>query len=110
MFRPHDPLAPRQPQFSEGWHAQALALADTLVATGHFSAQDWASKLGQSLQDAQDCGAPDTEDTYYGAVVTALEQLVTEHTNIDAAKMFARKQAWITAYKTTPHGAPVKLT
>lgn len=109
MFRPDDPLAPPQPVFDEPWQAQALALADSLVKAGHFSASDWAETLGAALRAAEAQGAPDTLETYYLAVVSALETLSQSQTTITRADMSERRAAWEEAYHRTPHGQPVLL-
>jgi nitrile hydratase accessory protein len=107
------PVAPFQsddgPVFDEPWHAQVLALADTMVQSGHFSASDWATTLGAALRDAADNGAPDTAQTYYDCAVLALETLVARRTAIKADALRQRKTAWESAYRATPHGQPVTL-
>ncbi|MEE9426818.1 MAG: nitrile hydratase accessory protein [Paracoccaceae bacterium] len=109
MFKPDDPLKPRDPAFNEAWHAQTLALADTMVKAGHFTANDWASTLGGALKDADARGQPDNTETYYHCAISALEQLVASGTSIDPVMMSKRKATWERAYLATPHGQPVKL-
>ena len=109
MFQPDDPLSPPKPAFDEAWQAQALALADAMVKAGHFTATEWAQALGAELHHAEATGAPDTLDTYYGCVLTALEALSTEHTDIKTQDITNRRAAWEAAYQRTPHGQPVKL-
>lgn len=109
MFKPDDPFSPRDEVFEEAWHAQTLALADTLVKAGHFSANDWAATLGAALKTADAKGEPDNTETYYHCAISALEQLVTQSTKIDAPMMSDRKETWQRAYLNTPHGKPVKL-
>ena len=109
MFHPEDPLAPPKPAFDEPWQAQALALADSLVRAGAFSADDWAEGLGAALREAEAAGAPDTLDTYYSAVLTALERLTEARAGISAAARADRRAAWAAAYRHTPHGQPVEL-
>ena len=38
-----------------------------------------------------------------------LEHLVTAKRLADSATLVARKEAWADAYRSTPHGMPVKL-
>ena len=109
MFEPDDPLKPRDAVFDEAWQAQTLALADTMVRAGHFSATDWAATLGATLRNAEARGEPDTAQTYYHCAVSALEQLVAGKTAIDETMLLERKSAWERAYLATPHGHPVKL-
>lgn len=109
MFRPDDPLAPRDPVFDEPWQAQALAIADAMVQAGHFSASDWAEYFGAALHEADAQGRPDTGETYYHCAIDALEQLVAQATSIDTSTLSERKATWKRAYLATPHGQPVKL-
>src|SRR6056297_2054774 len=85
LFAPENPLAPADPVFDAPWQAQALALADTLARSGRFTPADWAEALGHALREADAQGAPDTTETYYGAVLIALERLSETHAGISAA-------------------------
>ena len=98
-----------QPAFDEPWQAQALALADTLVQNGMFSASAWSEALGAALTQAQSRGAADDQSTYYQCVLSALEGLVAEHSLIDRQAMSGKRKDWEQAYLSTPHGQPVKL-
>ena len=109
MFRPEDPLAPREPMFKEPWHAQALALADSLVRAEAFTATEWAEALGVALKVAEAQALPDDTETYYTAVVAALETLSESHSGISGAERKRRCDAWEQAYLSTPHGQPVML-
>lgn len=80
-----------------------------MVRGGHFTAADWATALGAMLTSADASGAPDTEDTYYLAVLNAVEALTVRHTPIAEADLTIRKDAWAKAYHDTPHGKPVLL-
>lgn len=108
MFQPDDPLAPPQPFFEEPWQAQALALADNLVQAGRFTATAWADTLGQELRSAERKQAPDNLDTYYAAVLSALETL-TESAGISEETRTQRRADWEAAYLRTRHGKPVTL-
>jgi nitrile hydratase accessory protein len=110
LFRPDDPLAPRGPVFEEPWHAQALALADSLVRAGAFTATEWADALGAALKAAEAQGRADDSGTYYTAVVEALEALSESRTGISGTERQRRREAWEQAYLSTPHGRPVTLT
>lgn len=105
------PLAGRdgEPAFDEPWQAEALALADSLVQQGLFSAGDWSETLGRKLRDAESRGEPDTQQTYYECVLAALEQLVAANSEIDRDAMQAMRGDWEQAYRSTPHGQPVQL-
>ena len=105
------PLAGRDgdPVFDEAWQAEALALADSLVRAGLFSAEDWSQALGEALREAESGGAADDQGTYYQCVLGALETLVAEHSAIDRSSMRQMRADWEQAYRDTPHGQPVKL-
>jgi nitrile hydratase accessory protein len=109
LFRPENPFAPRDPVFDEAWQAQVLAIADTMVQAGRFSATEWAETLGAGLRAAEAEGRPDTALTYYETALAALERLVTETTPITEADLVTRKADWTRAYDRTPHGQPVLL-
>jgi nitrile hydratase accessory protein len=97
------------PAFDESWQAEALAIADSLVQSGLFSASDWSNALGLALKQAESRGDKDTQETYYRCVLTALETLVANHSDIDQAAMVAKREDWESAYLSTPHGQPVRL-
>lgn len=109
MFAPDDALAPPGQVFDEPWQAQALALADTMVQRGRFTATDWAEALGLALREAEARGAPDALGTYYSAVLVALERLCETHASISSDDRARRRADWEAAYRHTPHGEPVRL-
>jgi len=98
-----------EPAFSEAWQAEALAIADTLVQNGMFSAGAWSAALGEALQEAASSGASDDQETYYRCVLSALEELVARHSAIGRQAMAGKRKDWEEAYLSTPHGQPVKL-
>ncbi len=98
-----------EPAFAEAWQAEVLAMADTLVQNGLFSAGDWSNALGAALKQAEHSGEPDTQETYYRAALAALETLVAEHSEIDRRAMQGMRDDWERAYRSTPHGQPVLL-
>ena len=109
-----DPLKPLagvdgEPVFAEAWQAQALALADTLVQNGLFSAVEWSDALGAALREAEAGGETDDQETYYRCVLSALECLIASHSEIDMAAMAGKRADWEQAYLSTPHGQPVEL-
>ena len=97
------------PVFAEPWQAQAFAMAVQLSAEGHFTWTEWATALGEQLQAAADRGEPDDGSRYFEHWLAALEQLVTEKKLTDLTALSERKEAWIDAYRHTPHGQPVEL-
>lgn len=114
MSAPDHPLLPREagpgaPVFSMPWHAEALSIANALTVAGMFSAAEWAATLGAELTRCVEVGRPDTEDTYYEAVLTALERLTAEKSPATGGMIEDRVEAWRRAYLNTPHGQPVTL-
>jgi nitrile hydratase accessory protein len=106
------PRLPRDedgPVFAEPWQAQAFALAVKLSEQGHFTWKEWASALADELKVAANRGEPDDGSHYYEHWLAALERLVASKGLSDAAAMLARKEAWVDAYRHTPHGKPVEL-
>jgi nitrile hydratase accessory protein len=96
-----------EPVFGEPWHAQTLALADVLVKRGVISAERWAEALGEEIKALK--AEPDDRETYYRAVLSALERLLVENGRVTPEELHEREHAWERAYLNTPHGAPVEL-
>lgn len=96
---------PQEVAFAEPWQAQAYALAYELHRAGVFTWAEWSQALGARLNtrphdDGSEC---------YVAWLEALETLVIEKGAASAATLEDFKEAWRTAYETTPHGKPVEL-
>ena len=106
------PRLPRdegEPVFAEPWQAEAFALAVKLSEKGLFTWKEWAAALANELNAAASRGEPDDGSHYYDHWLAALEHLVTAKHLADSATLVARKEAWANAYRSTPHGVPVKL-
>jgi nitrile hydratase accessory protein len=97
------------PVFAEPWQAEAFALAVTLSARGHFTWPEWAATLADELRAAAARGEPDDGTRYYEHWLAALERLVTTKGLTDPLVLQTRKDAWVDAYRHTPHGRPVAL-
>ena len=93
--------------FGEPWQAQTLAIADLLVRRGVMSAERWAETLGAEIAALK--SAPDDRETYFRAVLAALERVLTEAGAVARAELDAREHQWERAYLRTPHGRPVEL-
>ena len=100
---------PEPRPFEEPWQAEALALAMALIQAGRLSSAEWAAGLGSAIARAQAAGDPDDGSTYYAHVLDALEVLALEKALTTRDALAARKEAWRSAYATTPHGRPVEL-
>lgn len=96
-----------EPAFGEPWHAETLAIADLLVKRGVMPAKRWAEALGTEIKALK--SAPDDRETYFRAVLTALERVLIEIGAVTRAELEAREHEWERAYLRTPHGRPVEL-
>ena len=96
-----------EPAFGEPWHAETLAIADLLVKRGVVSAARWAQTLGAEITALN--AAPDDRETYYRAVLAALERVLAENGAVTRAELDEREEQWERAYLRTPHGKPVEL-
>ena len=96
-----------EPVFGEPWHAQTLALADLLVKSGAISSARWAETLGAEIKALK--AEPDDRETYFRAVLAALERLLAENGSVTHAELEDREHQWERAYLRTPHGKPVEL-
>ena len=106
------PRLPRDeggPVFAEPWQANAFALAVKLSEQGHFTWKEWATALAETLKAAADRGEPDDGSRYYDYWLVTLERLVIAKGLANHETLAARKEAWIEAYRNTPHGRPVEL-
>ena len=103
------PRDPEGPLFNEPWEAQALAIAFRLIGEGHITRREWAEALGKTIEDAQAEGDPDEGGTYYYHVLAAIESLTTTKGLTGPGELESRKEDWIEAYRSTPHGKPVEL-
>ena len=106
---PRLPVDQGEPVFAEPWQAQAFAIAVTLSDQGHFTWKEWAGELADTLRAAADRGEPDDGSRYYEYWLATLERVVVARGLADPANLVARKNAWATAYQSTPHGTPVEL-
>lgn len=97
------------PVFSEPWHAQVFALTVHLNETGHFAWPDWAAAFSKTLAANGLSKELDGGEDYFTAWLQTLEGFLDEAGMTDRAEVARIKQAWETAYLSTPHGAPVKL-
>jgi nitrile hydratase accessory protein len=96
-----------EPAFGEPWHAETLAIADCLIRRGVISPERWAETLGAEIKALE--SAPDDRETYFRAVLAALERVLMENGAVTRAELDAREHQWERAYMRTPHGRPVEL-
>jgi nitrile hydratase accessory protein len=74
-----------------------------------FSADEWATALGNEILAAQAAGDPDRGDTYYRHWLAALERLLLDRGVAAPLALAGLREAWRTAAEATPHGQPVRL-
>jgi Nitrile hydratase beta subunit, N-terminal len=96
-----------EPVFGEAWHAQTLALADLLVKRAVISSARWAETLGAEIAARK--AEPDDRESYFRAVLAALEGLLADTGAVTRGELDERKRQWERAYLRTPHGRPVEL-
>jgi Nitrile hydratase beta subunit len=96
-----------EPVFGEPWHAGTLAIVNCLVRRGVISPRRWAETLGAEIKALK--SAPDDRETYFRAVLAALERALVENGAVTRAELDARERQWERAYLRTPHGKPVEL-
>ena len=94
------------PPFAEPWQAQALALTLQVYEAGHFTWREWADTLAAVLKEADARNLSDEGRDYYSHWLVALERLTDAKKLSTSTERADRKQAWATAYTTTPHGKP----
>jgi hypothetical protein len=98
-----------EPVFDEAWQAQLLAMVDQMIVNSVFSNALWSDTLGQNLKAAESRGEADDIDTYYAAVLSSFETLLTQSSDVSKDTITDKQQAWERAYLSTPHGQPVVL-
>lgn len=88
--------------FAEPWQARAFAIAILASRQGCFTWSEWTQALSHELQGASDAA-------YFDCWLAALQSLLVGKGALAQAELGERKQAWESAYRLTPHGAPVRL-
>ena len=99
-----------EPVFAEPWHAQVFAVTVALNEAGRFDWPDWAVRFSETLKR---CGLDrelDGGDDYFHAWLETLEELLAETGEAEPQEVEMLRGDWETAYLTTPHGQPVRLT
>ena len=97
------------PVFGEPWQAQAFAMTLMLHERGHFTWKEWVERLAREIAAAKARGEHDDGTRYYEYWLAALEKLVADKGLLGANELAARKDAWETAARATPHGKPIEL-
>ena len=98
-------LASEQRTFEEPWQAEAFALAIGLYEQGLFSWSEWSEALGAEIAKLAKQGGED----YFLCWLNAVETLAERKALASRAELAGIQDAWREAYRTTPHGKPVRL-
>ena len=106
MNRPADPDRP----FEAPWHAELFAVTHALARAGAFDWTDWADWFGTALAQADAEGAPKDGSTYYEVWLSAFETFLRARDLAGDEALATIREAWRTAYLTTPHGEPVAIS
>ena len=84
-------------------------MVELLIADGKIEAEDWSQTLGAELDRRVTDTSLDTDAIYYGAFLSALQQILDKSQFALQAEVDRREQEWRNAYLNTPHGKPVAL-
>ena len=98
-----------EPVFEAPWHAQLFALTVHLNETGQFEWPHWAAQFGATLKQHGLSKDLNGGDDYFTAWLATLEQVLAQSGDAPPEDIETLRNAWETAYLTTPHGAPVSL-
>ena len=94
---------------SEPWEAEAMALSIALQEAGYFTAREWSAALGSKPNPAKAGGETDDDTSFSELLLAALEGLACDKGLVDREALRERRRDWENAYRTTPHGKPVRL-
>ena len=109
VMLPRLPRDEEGPVFAEQWQATAFALVMRLSTQGLFTKKEWATLLGEEIKIDAERGEADDGSRYYNCWLAALERVVVEKGLSTPAALLAQREAWVDAYRRTPHGMPVEL-
>ncbi|MEL6100899.1 MAG: nitrile hydratase accessory protein [Pseudomonadota bacterium] len=99
----------QEPVFQEPWHAQVFALTVHLNESGLFDWPDWAARFGATLAEHGIDRDLNGGHDYFTAWLGALEDMLADLCVARPADVEMARSAWEAAYRSTPHGAPVRL-
>ena len=80
-------------------------MAQVLIESGDLTAESWAEALGAAIRARLSAGEDDTVDTYFAAVLDALQTVLP----LGDTEITACMEDWRRAYLATPHGKPVAV-
>ena len=95
--------------FDDPWQAQLFALTVALSEAGRFTWSDWTRIFGATLKRHGATRPLDGGQDYFNAWLETLEALLDQDGLAPRGEAAAVRSAWELAYKTTPHGQPVRL-
>jgi nitrile hydratase accessory protein len=106
LSRPDAPAA----TFEAPWQAQAFAITVALQERGLFTWTQWTSALASEIERARTTRLPDDDSTYYEQWLAAIEHLVVDLDVVTTEELRNRREAWVRATHSTPHGQPILLS
>ena len=95
------------PAFAEGMDTEQFKPVEPPSNLPRAQRGDKAQNLDRLFEALK--AAPDDRETYYRAVLAALERSLEESGAVTRAELDEREQQWERAYLRTPHGQPVEL-
>ena len=79
-----------------------------LSEAGSFSWPEWTACFANQLAK-KGIDDENIDESYFACWLSSLEALILEKRLLSQGLLLKRKTAWELAYKTTPHGEPVRL-
>ncbi len=93
--------------FREPWHAHLFALTISLNDKKIFSWSEWVAVFSKNLQKI---GVRNEGNVgYFDAWLVSLEELLLDKGQISKENLKEVMNGWVSAYKATPHGKPVRF-
>ena len=98
------------PHFEQPWHAQIFALTVALNEAGLLPWRAWTQSFAATLRRHGQNAELDGGDDYFAAWLETLETLLAAQNIAPVEQVERLRSAWESAYLSTPHGAPVRLS
>jgi hypothetical protein len=84
-------------------------LGNLLVKLNHVTPKEWMDLMGESIQEAQAFGDPDTGEIYYQHWCRSLEKFCFKSGLSDPLQHQELLKLWRAAIINTPHGVPLTI-
>ena len=95
--------------FDEPWHAELFAVTVHLSERNLFSWAEWTDAIGEQISKVKLIRPIDGSNDYYNVWLHALIELISTKGITDAEAITNVRDRWADAYRSTPHGKPVKI-